>query len=309
VVAPASFCGIVGLKPTVGLVSRSGIIPISATQDTAGPMTRTVADAAVLLNAMVGIDPADAVTLNSKDKIEKDYTAFLNKDALKGKRIGVEQSFLRGRQEEVVALYQKEIEQLKKMGATIVPVELVKETGPLGESEFQVLLYEFKDGLNKYLSTVKNGVKSMGELIAYNKKHAEKTMPYFKQELVEMSNAKGNLSSDEYKTALAKSTSARGIIDRTMQANQLDAIVGTSYGPAHCIDWVNGDQDPGFYFCPPAAMAGYPHITVPMGDIHGLPVGLSFVASAYQEGTIIGMAYAYEQSTKHRKIPSFKRSI
>lgn len=309
VVAPASFCGIVGLKPTVGLVSRSGIIPISATQDTAGPMTRTVADAAVLLNAMVGVDAADPVTLNSKDKIAKDYTAFLNKDALKGKRIGVEQSFLRGRQEEVVALYQKEIEQLKKMGATIVPVELVKETGPLGESEFQVLLYEFKDGLNKYLSTVKNGVKSMSELIAYNKKHAEKTMPYFKQELVEMSNAKGNLSSDEYKTALAKSTSARGIIDRTMQANQLDAIVGTSYGPAHCIDWVNGDQDPGFYFCPPAAMAGYPHITVPMGDIHGLPVGLSFVASAYQEGAIIGMAYAYEQATKHRKIPSFKRSI
>ncbi len=309
VVAPASFCGIVGLKPTVGLVSRSGIIPISATQDTAGPMTRTVADAAVLLNAMVGVDPADAVTLNAKDKIAKDYTSFLNKDALKGKRIGVEQSFLRGRQEEVVALYQKEIDQLKKMGAIIVPVELVKETGPLGESEFQVLLYEFKDGLNKYLSTVKNGVKSMSELIAYNKKHAEKTMPYFKQELVEMSNAKGSLSSEEYKTALAKSTSARGIIDRTMQANQLDAIVGTSYGPAHCIDWVNGDQDPGFYFCPPAAMAGYPHITVPMGDIHGLPVGLSFVASAYQEGTIIGMAYAYEQATKHRKIPNFKRSI
>lgn len=309
IVAPASFCGIVGLKPTVGLVSRSGIIPISATQDTAGPMTRTVADAAVLLNAMVGVDAADPITLNSKDKIAKDYTAFLNKDALKGKRIGVEQSFLRGRQEEVVALYQKEIEQLKKMGATIVPIELVKETSPLGESEFQVLLYEYKDGLNKYLSTVKNGVKSMGELIAYNKKNAEKTMPYFKQELLEMSHAKGNLSSEEYKTALAKSTSARGIIDRTMQANQLDAIVGTSYGPAHCIDWVNGDQDPGFYFCPPAAMAGYPHITVPMGDIHGLPVGLSFVASAYQEGTIIGMAYAYEQATKHRKIPYFKRSI
>lgn len=309
VVAPASFCGIVGLKPTVGLVSRSGIIPISATQDTAGPMTRTVADAAVLLNAMVGVDAADPITLNSKDKIAKDYTAFLNKDALKGKRIGVEQSFLRGRQEEVVALYQKEIEQLKKMGATIVPIELVKETGPLGDSEFQVLLYEFKDGLNKYLSTVKNGVKSMSELIAYNKKHAEKTMPYFKQELLEMSHAKGNLSSEEYKTALAKSTSARGIIDRTMQANQLDAIVGTSYGPAHCIDWVNGDQNPGFYFCSPAAMAGYPHITVPMGDIHGLPVGLSFAASAYQEGTIIGMAYAYEQATKHRMIPNFKRSI
>lgn len=309
VIAPASFCGIVGIKPTVGLVSRSGIIPISATQDTAGPMTRTVADAAILLNAMVGVDPADSVTLNAKDKIAKDYTSFLDKNALKGKRIGVEQSFLKGRQEEVVALYQKTIDQLKALGATIVPVELVKETGPLGEAEFQVLLYEFKDGLNKYLSGVKKGVKSMSELIDFNKKNAEVAMRYFKQELVEMSNAKGDLKSSEYLQAVAKSTSARAIIDRTLKTNQLDAIVGTSYGPAHCIDWVNGDDDPGFYFCPPAAMAGYPHITVPMGDIHGLPVGLSFIASAFEEGKIIGLAYAYEQASKQRKVPHFKRSI
>lgn len=309
VIAPASFCGIVGIKPTVGLVSRSGIIPISATQDTAGPMTRTVADAAILLNAMVGVDPMDSVTLNAKDKIAKDYTSFLDKNALKGKRIGVEQSFLKGRQEEVVALYQKTIDQLKELGATIVPVELVKETGPLGEAEFQVLLYEFKDGLNKYLSSVKKGVKSMGELIEFNKKQADKAMPYFKQELVEMSNAKGDLKSSEYLEAVAKSTSARALIDRILKTNQLDAIVGTSYGPAHCIDWVNGDNDPGFYFCPPAAMAGYPHITVPMGDIHGLPVGLSFIASAFEEGKIIGLAYAYEQASKQRKVPHFKRSI
>ena len=309
VIAPASFCGIVGIKPTVGLVSRSGIIPISATQDTAGPMTRTVADAAILLNAMVGVDPTDSVTLNAKDKIAKDYTSFLDKNALKGKRIGVEQSFLKGRQEEVVALYQKTIDQLKELGATIVPVELVKETGPLGEAEFQVLLYEFKDGLNKYLSSVKKGVKSMGELIEFNKKQADKAMPYFKQELVEMSNAKGDLKSSEYLEAVAKSTSARALIDRILKTNQLDAIVGTSYGPAHCIDWVNGDDDPGFYFCPPAAMAGYPHITVPMGDIHGLPVGLSFIASAFEEGKIIGLAYAYEQASKQRKVPHFKRSI
>lgn len=309
VIAPASFCGIVGIKPTVGLVSRSGIIPISATQDTAGPMTRTVADAAILLNAMVGVDPADSVTLNAKDKIAKDYTSFLDKNTLEGKRIGVEQSFLRGRQEEVVALYQKTIDQLKVLGATIVPVELVKETGPLGEAEFQVLLYEFKDGLNKYLSGVKKGVKSMSELIDFNKKNAEVAMRYFKQELVEMSNAKGDLQSSEYLQAVAKSTSARTIIDRTLKTNQLDAIVGTSYGPAHCIDWVNGDDDPGFYFCPPAAMAGYPHITVPMGDIHGLPVGLSFIASAFEEGKIIGLAYAYEQASKQRKVPRFKRSI
>ncbi|MEO0065301.1 MAG: hypothetical protein RI983_627 [Bacteroidota bacterium] len=309
VIAPASFCGVVGIKPTVGLVSRSGIIPISATQDTAGPMTRTVADAAILLNAMVGVDPADAITANAKEKIAKDYTSFLDKNALTGKRIGVEQSFLRGRQEDVVALYQKTIDRLKELGATIVPVELVKETDPLGEAEFQVLLYEFKDGLNKYLSGVKKGVKSMTELIEFNKKNADKAMPYFKQELVEMSNAKGDLKSGEYLQALAKSTSASDMIDKILQANQLDAIVGTSYGPAHCIDWVNGDDNPGFYFCPPAAMAGYPHITVPMGDIHGLPVGLSFIASRYEEGKIIGLAYAFEQATKHRKVPRFKRSI
>ncbi len=165
------------------------------------------------------------------------------------------------------------------------------------------------DELVPYLSGVKKGVKSMSELIEFNKKNADKAMPYFKQELVEMSNAKGDLKSNEYLKALATSTSARGIIDSTMQKYQLDAIVGTSYGPAHCIDWVNGDYDPGFYFCPPAAMAGYPHITVPMGDIHGLPVGLSFIASKYEEGKIIGLAYAFEQATKHRKVPRFKRSI
>ena len=149
----------------------------------------------------------------------------------------------------------------------------------------------------------------MSELIEFNKKNAEVAMRYFKQELVEMSNAKGDLKSSEYLQAVAQSTSARAIIDRILKTNQLDAIVGTSYGPAHCIDWVNGDDDPGFYFCPPAAMAGYPHITVPMGDIHGLPVGLSFIASAYEEGKIIGLAYAYEQASKNRKVPHFKRSI
>lgn len=309
VIAPASFCGVVGIKPTVGLLSRSGIIPISATQDTAGPMARTVTDAAILLAALTGVDSNDPITNNSVNKAGNEYSSFLQKDALKGKRIGVEQSFLKGRQEFVVALYQAAIETLKKLGATIVPIELTKETATLGDAEFTVLLYEFKDGLNKYLATVKNGVKNMNELIEFNKKNAPKAMPYFQQELVEMSNAKGNLDSKEYKDALAKSTSARNMIDSILTTNQLDAIVGTSYGPAATIDLVNGDADPGFYFCPPAAMAGYPHITVPMGNVHGLPVGLSFIASAYKESTIISFAYAFEQATKHRSIPQFKPTL
>jgi amidase len=309
VIAPASFCGIVGMKPTVGLLSRSGIIPISATQDTAGPMARTVTDAALLLGALTGVDETDAVTSQSKEKGLSDYTAFLKKDSLKGKRIGYEASFLKGRHEAVVALYQQAINTLKEQGAEMVEVELLKATRPLGEAEFTVLLYEFKDGLNKYLGTVSNGVKSMGELIAYNKKEAATLMPYFQQELVEMSMAKGELSDKEYKEALSKSTSARNIIDELLQKNKLDAIIGTSYGPAGCIDLVNGDSEPGFYFAPPAAMAGYPHITVPMGDVHGLPVGLSFIAGAYQEGLLFSLAYAYEQVTLKRKVPEYKPAL
>lgn len=309
VIAPASFCGIVGIKPTVGLLSRSGIIPISATQDTAGPMARTVTDAAILLGALAGVDERDAVTANSKEKGLSDYTTFLKKDSLKGKRIGYEASFLKGRQEAVVALYQQAINTLKEQGAELVEVELLKTTRPLGEAEFTVLLYEFKDGLNKYLAGVSNGVKSMEELIAFNKKEAATVMPYFQQELVEMSFAKGDLSTNEYKEALRKSTSAGKIIDQLLQQHQLNAIIGTSYGPAGCIDLVNGDSDPGFYFCPPAAMAGYPHITVPMGDVHGLPVGLSFIGSAYQEGQLISLAYSYEQATKKRKLPEFHPTL
>ena len=309
VIAPASFCGIVGIKPTVGLLSRTGIIPISATQDTAGPMARTVADAARLLGVLAGADVPDAATLTSKGKEGTDYSSFLKKDSLKGKRIGYEASFLKGRHEAVVALYQQAINTLKEQGAELVEVELLKATRPLGDAEFTVLLYEFKDGLNKYLSGVSNGVKSMDELIAFNKKEAATVMPYFQQELVEMSVAKGALTEKEYTEAVKKSTSARKIIDLLLQQNKLDAIIGTSYGPAGCIDLVNGDSDPGFYFCPPAAMAGYPHITVPMGDVHGLPVGLSFISGAYQEGLLISLAYAYEQVTNKRKLPAFHPTL
>jgi len=304
VIAPASHCGLVGLKPTVGLVSRSGIIPISQTQDTAGPMTRTVTDAAILLGALAGVDPADAVTLESQGKSATDYTPFLKADALRGKRIGVEKSFLQGH-EGVVSLYKEAIEVLKKQGATVVEIEMMKELKDMGGAEFNVLLYEFKDGVNRYLSTANAPVKSLADVIAFNKQNEARAMPFFKQEILESSEAKGDLTSKEYTEALAKTRAWRQRIDRLMAANKLDAIGGTSIGFAGCIDLINGDYDTGFYFCPPAAMAGYPHLTVPMGNVHGLPVGFSLIAGAYQEGPLLAMGYAYEQASKKRERPGF----
>ncbi len=304
VIAPSSFCGIVGIKPTVGLLSRSGIIPISKTQDTAGPMARTVRDAAILLSVLTGIDEEDAVTSESKEKIQKDYTQFLKTDGLKGKRIGVEKSFLKGH-EGVVGLYQQAIKMLESQGAAIIEVELLKATRDAGSGEFTVLQFEFKDGLNRYLSNAKGKVKSLTDVIAFNNKNAEKAMPYFKQETLESSEAKGGLDSKEYADALKKTTGSRKIIDDLMKEHQLDAICGTSIGLACCIDLINGDYDTGFYFCPPAAMAGYPHITVPMGTVHDLPLGLSFIGGAYTEPQLLSLAYAFEQSSKKRAAPKF----
>jgi len=308
VIAPASFCGLVGMKPTVGLVSRTGIIPISKTQDTAGPMTRTVTDAALLLGAMTGYDPADAITGESKGKEVADYTSFLNPAGLKGKRIGVEKSFLKGHQG-VVALYKQAIEVLKKQGATVVEVDLMKSVSEIGGAELTVLQYEFKDGVNRYLATAKAGVASLADVIAFNQKNEAEAMPFFKQELLESSEAKAGLDSKEYIDALAKTLTSRQRIDQLMNANKLDAICGTSIGFAGCIDLINGDYDTGFYFCPPAAMAGYPHITVPMGTVQGLPVGFSLIAGAYQEGPLLSLAYAYEQASKKRIKPTFRKSL
>ncbi len=308
IIAPASFCGVVGLKPTVGLVSRHGIIPISKTQDTAGPMTRTVTDAAILLGAISGYDPADAVTADSKGKGLSDYTTFLKADSLAGKRIGVEKSFLRGH-ERVVDLYKQAIEVLTKQGATVVEIELFKSLGDSGRGEFTVLQYEFKDGLNRYLSTANANVKSLADVIAFNKKNAADAMPYFRQETLESSEAKGDLDSKEYTDALAKTLASRQRITELMETNKLDAIGGTSIGYAGCIDLINGDYSTGFYFCPPAAMAGFPHITVPMGTVQGLPVGFSLMARAYQEGPLLSIAYAYEQASKKRIAPTFIKSL
>jgi amidase len=308
VIAPSSYNGVVGIKPTVGLVSRSGIIPISKTQDTAGPMTRTVKDAAILLAAMTGIDPADPITKESEGKSVKEYTSFLDGNALEGKKIGVEKSFLEG-QPDVVALYKQAIEMMKAKGATIVEVELLKQFKDHSDPEFNVLQYEFKDGVNKYLAAANTGVKSLADVIAFNKKNESKAMPFFKQEILEMCEKKGGLTEKEYTDSLKKTLSSRQIIDEQMQLQGLHAIAATSIGPANCTDLINGDYSTGFYFCPPAAMAGYPHITVPMGTIQELPVGLSFIAGAYKEGELLAIAYAFEQASKKRAAPRFLKTV
>ena len=308
IVSPSSVNGIVGIKPTVGLLSRGGIIPISVTQDTAGPMARTVKDAAILLGALTGVDDHDPTTAESKGRSQNDYTLSLNTGALKGKRIGIEASFLKGH-EGVVALYKDAIESIKKQGATVIELELLKNLSGTGNAQFTVLKYEFKDGVNQYLSSANAKVKTLADVIAFNKQHESSAMPWFKQEILESSQALGGLNEKEYTDALKKSLGSRKIIDDMMAQNSLDAFCGVTNGPAWCIDMVNGDYDTGFSFSSPAATAGYPHITVPMGAVHGLPIGFSFIAGAYKEAEIIGMAYAFEQATLKRTAPQFLRSL
>ncbi len=309
VVSPSSVNGIVGIKPTVGLLSRSGIIPISSTQDTAGPMARTVKDAAIFLGALTGVDDEDAVTKNSDGKFLKDYTQNLTAKALQGKRIGIEKAFLEGNKQ-ITDVYNAAIDVLKNQGATVVEIELQKALDDLGNAEFLVLQYEFKDGVNKYLSNANAKVKSLKEVIEFNKQNEASAMPFFKQEILEMSEAKGDLNSSEYKEALSKILRTRLIIDDIISDNKLDAICGVTNGLSWCIDLINGDYDTGFSYSTPAAIAGYPHITVPMGMVHDLPIGLSFISGAYNEEKIISLAYAYEQATKKRIAPTFiKTSI
>ncbi len=306
VVSPASVNGLVGIKPTVGLWSRTGIIPISKTQDTAGPMARTVRDAAILLGALAGADPQDSYTLASKGKSEADYTKFLDVNGLQGKRIGIEKTGMKVNPD-MDPIFQQAIDLLKSKGAVIVEVELNKQLKPIGTADFTVLLYEFKDGLNKYLSTANSKMKSLADVIAFNKQNEPKAMPFFKQEILEQADKKGSLDEKEYLDAIAKTTGiTRKAIDSLMAENKLDAIAAPTNGFAVCIDLVNGDYDNGFGFSTPAAMAGYPHITVPMGFAHGLPVGLSFISTPYKEGDIIKLGYAYEQASKKRMPPKFK---
>jgi amidase len=308
IVSPSSTNGLVGFKPTVGLVSRTGIIPISATQDTAGPMARTVKDAAIVLGVIAGIDNADAVTKESAGKVQKDYTKYLDINGLKGKRLGVDKSLLEGASQ-VKDLFRKTIEVIKEQGATIVEVEVFKPISAVASVALEVLEFEFKDGLNKYLATSNAPVKTLKDIIAFNKANEDKVMPYFKQELLVDSEKKEGLESKEYKDAVAKTTSSRQILDKLFKENNLDALCGITSGLAGCIDIINGDYSTGFSFSTPAAISGYPHITVPMGFIHELPAGVSFVGKPYSEGELLKMAFGFEQATKARRAPKFLERI
>jgi amidase len=309
VTCPASTNGIVGIKPTVGLVSRSGIIPISSTQDTAGPMGRTVKDVAILLGAMTGIDETDPITKESDGKAQADYTKFLDANALKGKRIGVEKK-TQGDNQYMHALQQKALDLMKQQGAEIVEIEYLEKISKLGDAEFAVMQYEFKEGVNKYLATANAPMKTLADVIAFNKKNEDKAMPYFKQETLEASDQKGGLDSKEYKEALNKShNESRKIIDDVISQNKLDAICGLTMGPACSIDTIYGDRWGDVFLTMPAAVTGYPHISVPCGLVYELPVGLSFFGPAYSESVLIGIGYAYEQASKNRVAPKFKKAF
>ena len=309
IVCPASVSGVVGIKPTVGLVSRSGIIPISKTQDTAGPMARTVKDAAILLGVLVGIDESDSVTQESEGKIFPDYTKFLDLNTLNGKRIGIEKK-PQGDNKYVNALLEEAISLLKKQGAMIIEIDYLDKISALGEAEFELLQYEFKEGVNHYLSTANAKVKTLKEVIDFNIANEDKAMPYFKQELLESSNSKKGLDDKQYLQALEKShVGSKKILDTIFKNENLDAICGITMGPTCSIDSIYGDRWGEYSLTMPAAISGYPHITVPCGSVYDLPIGLSFFGTEYTEGKLIGIGYAYEQASKKRVKPAFKPSF
>ena len=320
IVSPSNNNGLVGIKPTLGLLSRSGIVPISHSQDTAGPMTRTVADAAALLGAMIGADPDDSATIGTatpstaprgRPKLAPaDYTRFLDANGLNGARIGVVRNKYFGSNPAVDRLAEAAIAEMKRRGATIVDPANIPTLGTFDDGEFQVLLYEFKADLNTYLTWLgaASPVHSLKDVIAYNNAHAAQEMPYFAQEIMIDAEKKGPLTTAAYTAALARNHQrARTLgIDATMTKYRLDALVAPTSGPAGLLDLVNGDASGGG--ASPStvtSVAGYPNITVPDGFIHGLPVGLSFFGRAWSEPTLIKIAYAYEQATKHRKPPTF----
>jgi amidase len=308
---PAHINGIITIKPTLGLISRSGIIPIAHSQDTAGPMTRTVADTAILLGALTGVDPTDPATIASEGKALSDYTPYLDPNGLKGARIGVARNYFDFNRE-VDKVMKASIAEMKRLGAVIIdPVDL-KDEEELSPTEMEVLLYEFKADLNAYLTTVSPDLPahSLKEIIAFNEKNQERVMPYFGQERMLLAEEKGPLTEPEYKKALETNHRLARVegIDAEMIKHQLDAIIAPTGGPSFLRDWVNGDHHKGGSSSF-AAVAGYPNITLPAGYIYGLPVGISFFASAYQEPTLIKLAYAFEQGTQVRQPPKFLPSV
>lgn len=307
IVCPSTASGLVGIKPTLGLVSRAGIIPIAHSQDTAGPMARTVADAAALLNVLTGVDTRDALTKTSAGKADRDYTRFLAPHGLTGARLGiVRKSF--GFNERVDKLMEAAIEVMRKLGALIIDPADVPTTGQFDASEFEVLLYEFKADLNAYLKSLGPNapVKTMKDIIAFNEKNADRELKFFGQDTMLKAQAKGDLHSPAYRRALAKNhllSRTRGI-DAVMTKYRLDALIAPTGGPAWTVDYANGDHFTGG-FSSASAVAGYPHITVPAGFVYGLPVGISFAGRAWSEPKLISLAYAFEQATKHRQPPQF----
>jgi len=307
IVCPASANSLVGIKPTLGLVSRSGIIPIAHSQDTAGPMARTVADAAALLGALAAPDPLDSVTRESSGRAHADYTRFLDASGLRGARLGVARKHF-GFNDRVDKLMSESIDVLKRLGAVVIDPADIPTHGKFDDSELEVLLYEFKADLNKYLAArgPEQRARTLKDLIAFNERNREREMPYFGQELFIRAEAKGPLTSRAYLTALRKNrllTRSQGI-DAVMRRHRLDALVAPTGGPPWPTDLVSGDHFTGGYSSA-SAVAGYPHVTVPAGYVFGLPVGLSFFGGAWSEPTLIKFAHAFEQATRARRPPKF----
>jgi amidase len=315
IISPSSINGIVGLKPTVGLWSRAGVIPISHSQDSAGPMTRTVRDAAILLGAACGVDPRDPATAASAGKFHADYTTFLDPAGLKGARLGIVRN-LPGFDDRVWALFARAVDDLTAAGAVVVdPANL---PGTEAGSVFQalpivVLNFEFKHNINRYLAGLGPDarVKTLTELIAFNEAHRDQEMPYFGQERLQASEQTSSLDDPDYRQAVAtvQRLTRQDGIDALMAQHRLDAIVAPTSGPAWLIDHIRGDRFDGGDSAGTAAIAGYPDITVPMGQVSGLPVGVSFFGRAWSEPTLLQVAYAYEQATKRRQAPTFAATL
>jgi len=311
IVCPSGANGIVGIKPTVGLTSRTGIIPISHSQDGAGPMARSVRDAAIMLGALAGVDPSDSATLASEGKALTDYTRFLDPAGLRGARIGVARKYF-GFSEEVDALMNTLLDEMKKQGATLVDPADIESFGKFDESELTVLLYELKAGLNAYLARLgpRAPVHTLKDVIDFNDKNKDQEMPYFGQDFFIKAQAKGPLTEKEYLEALEKNHKLARTegIDALMDKHKLDAIVAPTAGPSCLTDLLNGDHFTGGS-SNAAAVAGYPNINVPAGFVHGMPVGISFFGRAWSEPTLIKLAYAFEQATRLRKPPRFLPTI
>jgi amidase len=312
IVCPASATGVVGLKPTVGLLSRAGIIPISHTQDTAGPLCRTVADAAVLLGAMAGSDPRDPVTATAVRHVHRDYTRFLNPAGLRGARIGVARAKFFGKNDPTDRLAEAALDALRREGAVVIDPADVPHVGEYDDAELEVLLFELKADLNSYLAELgpNRSMKTLRDIIEFNEQNREREMPYFGQELFLQAQEKGPLTSPVYVQALRKCrrlSRALGI-DAVMAKHGLDALVAPTGSPAWPTDLLNGDHFTLSSSTAPA-VAGYPNISVPMGFVHELPVNLSFFGRAWSEPTLIRLAYAYEQATKHRRRPGFMPTL